>query len=212
MYKLHTDVPPVYTKIHDVGTTGTPNTVAKTLLMTSLLRFRKGDGNVNNCNYDLKGPMFGRYNGFVSESFKDTYTLTAKNIIDCIGGDIYANGAEPHVRTNGESIVLMPTLTVSLYAGFEPDNDGGINPYFTNGTTYTVTVYARTTSGAGDTLRIARLTGGAGDPLNSFVLDQQFRKFTFNMLGADYTARTGIYMDRTTFNGNIEIKNISFTS
>ena len=177
-----------------------------------MFRYRGGSSNANNCEYDLIGSGFKRFNGFKTKSFDDQLQLNAQNLANCIGNDIYSNGAESYVRTNGESVVLLPGMAVLLYAGLEPSVDGTINPYFEASTTYTVTVLARTTSGSGDTLRVGKLSGGVGGTLTDMALTTQFKKFTFTMTGAASTVRTGFYFARSTQNGNIEIKSVSWAS
>lgn len=214
VYRIDNTTPPTLTKIHESGTTGVASATADVISIigtpNGLLRYRRGLSNSNNCEYDLIGSGFKRLNGFKTRSFGNLQQINAANFCNLIGNDIYSNGAEEYVRTNGESIVLLPAMSVYLYAGLDPSEDGIINPNFEASTTYTITVLARTTSGSGDILGAGKLSGGSGETLTNMELTTQFKKFTFIMTGSASTARTGFYFARSTSNGNIEIKSVEW--
>lgn len=212
VYRLDGDKPSPMTVIDDSSTTGQSASVDVLSIVSTqvggLLKYAIGGSNTNFPEYHLKG-AFGRFAGFSSQHLGKDIELNARNLAKVVGADVYSNGADAYLRTNGESICVLSGLTQPILLHFPP-MDGVSNPYFAEGVSYTCEIIARTSAPIGDTLSSARLVGGGGDALNSFTLTNQWKRFTFTMPGAETSLSVGVYLTRSTQNGTIQIKSIRF--
>lgn len=212
VYRLNSDNPSPMTVIEDSSTTGQSASVDVLSIVGAsvggLLKYAIGGSNTNFPEYHFNG-AFGRFAGFSSQHLGKDIELNAMNLTKVVGADVYGNGADAYLRTNGESICVLPALTQPIFLRF-PSLDGVNNSYFSDGVSYTCEIIARTSTPIGDALSAARLVGDSGDVLNNFNLTNQWKRFTFTMSGAPTSQLVGVYLTRGTNNGIIQIKSIRF--
>ena len=161
-----------------------------------------------------------RYFEIIGETFPDDWqNYKTSGRYDYVAGKLVMNGANTPAIINKDQntklklrgrVLIIPASGVSATDTFwlVPSDS---NVFLANSAkTYTCRIIARTTSGSGDTLRAAIGWDGGGDGLNDFNLTTDFREYMFTFTGksASYT-KVGVYMRRSTFNGDIEIVSVS---
>lgn len=161
--------------------------------------------------YDISSPAFKRFNSFKTSQLSNKVEITAQNLAHATNNNFYANRADLHISTDGQSIILDATCS-SAYMQLRPDASSGLNNVnFPSGATITATIWAKTDSASGDTLVVNRMlnNGGSGTSSN-LVLTQQFQKFTYTFSGSSSSDLIGLYFVRSTNNAAISIRKIEF--
>lgn len=213
VYQIDGDQPAMMTVIDDSKTVGEVATVPVLKMLSST------GANLTKIVYSNTSSLlpefyfrggFDRFCGFGYKFGSDEcLTITAENVAKIVAGNLYANGLDAYLRTDGESICIMPGFT--SVGWFVPVSVDGVNNVFlANGVSYKCEIVMRASTPLGDTVSFARIVDGGGDSLNAFTLTDQFKKFSFNMSGAVKTSAVGIYFARGTQNGIVMIKSIKF--
>lgn len=159
----------VQTRIHDSSTVGPAmSDWTKYFVVVGSYLPLVYDSGARACIYDLSlDSRAGTFSNFSTQDDFDPFStgLTPRNYARACGNDLQANSAFRHVLTDGESFVVLPTITGNVpdgaYMRFLPAADGTTNPWFTSGATVTMTVTARTDDATGDDIALGVMNGGA---------------------------------------------------
>jgi len=163
-------------------------------------------------SYDISGVGFGRLRNFKTTQLGNKAEITPQNLAHATNNNFYANRADLHISTDGQSIILDATCPAA-YMQIRADTSSGLsNVNFPTSTTITATIWAKTDSPSGDTIVVNRMlnSGGSGTSSN-LVLTQQFQKFTYTFSGSSSADLIGLYFVRSTNNAAVSIRKIEFS-
>lgn len=197
-----------YADIEDVGTTGTQTYGG--VIINDYITPRRGA--LQNRDISIRGRIYGKWSGYRLEQYQTNnggISFNSRDLMALQSGKDQTN----NLRVSGPVIIMPNTFEDAHVAWILPEGNTTLpNTLFAAGVTYTCTVVARTRSALGDTLRIGNGWTGGGGALNDFALVEQFKKFSFTFPGRAITdTGVGIYMRRSTKNGDIEIQSITIT-
>lgn len=197
-----------YADIEDVGTPST-QTYGGIIVGDS---FTPRRATLHNRDISIRGRIFGKWHGYRTEQYQPALggvVFNSRDLTALQTGKDQTN----NLQISGPVIVMPATFAAADVAWVVPGGDVTLtNVLFALGVTYTVTIVARSKSATGDTLRAASGWVGGGAVLTDMTLTDQFKKFTFTFPGRDaLTTGMGIYMRRSTQNGDIEIQSITIT-
>ena len=197
-----------YADIEDVGTAST-QTYGGIIVGDSFTPRRAG---LHSRDISIRGRIFGKWHGYRTEQYQPTLGGLVFNSRD-LAAIQHGKDQTGNLLISGPVIVMPASFIATDVAWFIPSGDVTLaNVLFATGVTFTVTVVARSKSATGDTLRAGSGWVGGGAVLTDMVLTDQFKKFAFTFAGRDAaTTGMGIYMRRSTQNGDIEIQSLAIT-
>lgn len=195
----------------DVEDVGTPSTQSQGGIIVND-SFTPRRSTLHNRDISIRGRIFGKWHGYRTEQYQTVNSglmFNSRDLTSLQSGKDQTN----NLLISGSVVIMPVTFVASDVAWVLPGGDAfAPNVMFATGVNYTCTVIARTKSTLGDTLRAAAGWRTGGAILNDMALSDQFKKFTFTIAGRDVaTEGMGVYMRRSTQNGDIEIQSITIT-
>ncbi len=162
--------------------------------------------------YEFWGEKFGKWHGFKTGmplSDGDKLTVNARSYASLHEDAPNINNSGDITYYDGDSIVLDPSMSASQ-RWYPPVEDAN-NVHFHTSNSYTVTFSIKTDSASGDTFQLGRILDGSGGALTNYACTEQYQEYTFTMAGAAQTSLVGVYFTRSTANGNIKIRSLTWT-
>lgn len=204
-------------KIHDSGTTGDAVVNdAKGLVIEGDYLPVRYNSNAQHpfVNYDFFGEQFGRWNGFKNGASLANHGDLVVDVLSFSSLDkdaVNLNNSGDYISYDSSDIVVDAGHMGTVSQWYPPEIDGHENVNFASGETYTATFKARAESVSGDTLRIGTFLNGVSQGLVDMTLGQQYKTQSVSMSGASLTDEIGVAINRSTANGNIKIKSLTWT-
>lgn len=206
-----------YTKVSDVNTSGPPpvDPARALAIVGEYLPIGIPLTGATLCHHDISIPLqqknsMTRFQVEPLEAIKGGVRIRSNNVLNLSQASLRRNNMHREARLAQDSLVLLPTL-LEYFHLIMPPVDDLMNIWLANHSAYCCTIVARSTVAA-QYIEVLPVSGtsGSGVP-KSFLLTNQYRQYTLNVLGQDVNTLCGIALKRHDgADGIIHIQSISF--